>query len=163
MDTIQHCWLDGTKKANTPSSSPLGVMLKYNNPLLMVRLLHTQKSAQPSSVSACLSRYFFSWVSRCSAGVSFQDFNHLIHVANAASPSCASCQSTTCMGASFTACALASSARHTCSYIKDSLAFTSPQSAAPIMVPSSSDQTITWSCLMGTQLKALAAQLSTPF
>ena len=64
-------WLDGTKKANTPYSSPLGVMLKYSNPLLMVRLLHTQKSTQPSSVSACLSRYFFSWVSCCSAGVSF--------------------------------------------------------------------------------------------
>ena len=138
-------------------------MLKYSNPLLMARLLCTWKSARPSSVSACLSWYFFSWVSHCSAGVSFQAFNHLIHMANAMSPSCASRQSTTCMGTSLAACTLASSARHTCSHSKDSLASASPQSVAPIMALSSSDQTVTWSCLAGTWLKVSAAPLSTPF
>ena len=54
MHTIQHCCTLARRdqKANTPSSSPLGVVLRYSSPLLKVKLLCMWKSAWLSSVSA---------------------------------------------------------------------------------------------------------------
>ena len=99
-------WLEGTKMANIPSSSPLGVVLRYSSPLPKVRLLHMRKSVWLSSVSTGLPRYFFSRTSWFSDGVSFQDLSHLIHMGSTTSYSWAFCQSTIYVTGSTQTCTL---------------------------------------------------------